>query len=285
MGNDIHLRKNHKFLSASGLIKQICQPLAHFKIHLFTYLKNFNTGGQINLSTDPKWIVDYYNLSLYKTSEYEMVSHSFDSALNLWPTDSELLVFKHGREYFNSDYGFTLCQKQVDGCEFFFFSIAATHYRMLNVCLSNLDLFEQFVFYFKDKASSILNTCETHQIYLPKECQQSYPSTSSFSIEALRSQFICDIKGNTLAKWLNNYEALTKREHECLQLLLTNPTTAQLADTLEISKRTAETHLERIKFKLKCSSKQELLMKLAQLAVNPCIGSKSIPKNSLLIKK
>ena len=66
----IQLRKNHKFLSSAGYIKQICQPLACLNIHLFTYLKKFSDGGQINLSSDPEWVHDYYNLGLFETSEY-----------------------------------------------------------------------------------------------------------------------------------------------------------------------------------------------------------------------
>lgn len=58
------IRKNHKFLSSAGHIKKICQPLSLFKIHLFTYLKKFPDGSQINLSSDPNWVGDYYDLSL-----------------------------------------------------------------------------------------------------------------------------------------------------------------------------------------------------------------------------
>lgn len=268
MADGFQIRKNHKFLSASGLIKQICRPLAHFNIHLFTYLKNFKAGGQVNLSTDPKWVDDYYNLSLFKTSEYESAPHSIENGLNLWPSDSKLSVFRHGREYFKSDYGFTLCQKQDDGCEFFFFSIAMTHYGMLNFCLNNLDLFEQFVFYFKDKASPILKSCDPHRVYLPEKYILASPmrSLGSNPNETIRARFLQDIKGNALAKWLNQHESLTARETECLSLLLIHATTAELANALQISKRTAETHLERIKYKLKCTSKQELMIKMAHVS-------------------
>ena len=71
METAINLRKNHKFLSVSGYLKQICQPLAHLHIHLFTYLKNFHDGSQINISTHANWVADYYQLGLYKTSLFE----------------------------------------------------------------------------------------------------------------------------------------------------------------------------------------------------------------------
>ena len=273
----INLRKNHKFLSSSGYIKQICQPLEFFNIHLFTYLKKFHDGGQINLSSDPRWICDYYNLSLFQTSEYETLSPVHDIGLQLWPTDSDLLVFQHGREYYKSSHGFTICHHQPDGYEFYFFSFSPENYSMLNVCLSNLDLIEQFILYFKEKASSIINTCNSHKIFTTKN--SFFPGVVvnnhlSCDSKSIRAKFIRAINGNPLAKWLNHFEPLSKREHECLNLLLTTSTVNEVANVMQISKRTAETHVERIKSKLQCKSKQELLIQLSQVT--------STPQNSLI---
>jgi DNA-binding CsgD family transcriptional regulator len=253
------LSKKHPFISSSELLTPICDPLRSFNIHLFTYLKKFIDGSQVNVSTDARWIADYYRLDLHQTSTYDAELH--EEGLALWPWDSTSRVFKHGRKYFDSVYGFTLCRQQADGWEFFFFSLAASQFKMLDTCLNNIDLIEEFTYYFKDKASNLLKSCNEQRIILPSRHSGSYIIESN---DTIREQFSKIIKGHSLVKWLNNYEPLTKRETECLYLLMDYQTVTALADQLKLSKRTVETHVERIKAKLQCRSKQELLIKLTQ---------------------
>lgn len=262
------LCKTHKFLSSAELIKQICEPLSYFKIHLFTYLKKFNDGSEINLSTDQRWVFDYYQQALYRTSQYESAVH--ETGISIWPWESSLSVFQHGRKHFDSYYGFTLCQKHADSTEFFFFSLSAKHYNMLDVCINNLDLIKEFTVYFKDKASELLKSCDLDRIIIPDNVDYQKINTQAdlhYTSDYLREKFrqaIC--RDNPLAQWLKNYERLSKRETECLVLLTKYQTVPELAKELNISKRTVETHLERIKAKLQCRSKQELLIKLAHLS-------------------
>lgn len=257
-----HLNNKHPFLSAAGSLTKICDPLHYFNIHLFTYLKKFNDGSQINISTNAEWIADYYRLGLYKTSTYEAEAHKV--GISLWPWDSDLQVFKHGRKYYDSVYGFTLCQKQTDGWEFFFFSLSAKQFKMLDVCLNHIDLIEEFTYYFKDKASLLLKRCDEQRLMLPR--RQLVESHELEQSNTIRKEFIGIIQGHTMAKWLKNHEPLTKREMECLCLLMDYPTVTALANRLQLSKRTVETHVEHIKAKLQCCTKQDLLIKLARFS-------------------
>ena len=243
-------------------MRQICAPLRHFQINLFTYLRKYRDGSQINLSTNPGWIEDYYNLELYKTSSYESKPNEYQTGIALWPTDSRLKVFDHGREYYDSVYGFTITKKQKDSCEFFFFSLAKNNFQQINVCLNNLDLFEQFILYFKERAEDIIKSCENNKIILPCE----FNANLTINNGNIREKFSREIKGNAMASLLSEHEPLTRREQECLNLLLIKPTVVEIAKELHISKRTAETHLARIKSKLECDSKQQLLVKLTQAA-------------------
>lgn len=257
------LNNDHPFISPSKALLPICDPLRYFNIHLFTYLKKFKDGSQINVSTEAQWIEDYYSLGLYKTSTYEAELH--EEGMSLWPWESDSRVFQHGRQRFNSTYGFTLCQQQHDGWEFYFFSLAANQFNKLELCLNHIDLIEEFTGYFKDKAAKLLKKCTKQKIILPKTKPLEAQILEPFP--EIRAQFSQIIKGHTLAKWLNHYEPLTKREMECLYLLMDYQTITALADQLRISKRTIETHVERIKAKLHCRSKQELLIKLNQFKI------------------
>lgn len=54
---------------------------------------------------------------------------------------------------------------------------------------------------------------------------------------------------------------LTKKEHECLFLLVRGKTASEIALMLNVSKRTIETHIENIKNKFGCTKKSELIEK------------------------
>lgn len=266
------LRRNHRFLSASGLVRQICKPLQHLKIHMFTYLKIFNDGSEINLSTHPEWIIDYYELKLYAVSAYGKKSNGQEKGFQWWPLESTTSVFKHGREYFDSYYGLTYCLPQADGCAFFFFSTSSKHYAQLEFYWNNLDLLEKFSNYFCVQATSLIKECEVSRLILPTEFRQAEIPSEKFdvliSLKYQREKFLAELQKHQpdpLFEFLKDYEPLTARERQCLDLVLKQLTAAQIAQQLSLSSRTVEEYLDRLKKKLQCHSKQALLLKLASL--------------------
>lgn len=63
----------------------------------------------------------------------------------------------------------------------------------------------------------------------------------------------------------NVSELLTKRQCECLYLLVRGKTMKQIANELNISSKTVEHYLDAIKIKLNCYSRSELIEKALQL--------------------
>ena len=59
-------------------------------------------------------------------------------------------------------------------------------------------------------------------------------------------------------------KALSKRERECLKLMLRGMTAPQIGDALGISKRTVFDYLNHAKYKLGCFSKYELFQVLLE---------------------
>lgn len=267
----IKLRRNHKFITTSKLLHQICEPLKHLKIHMFSYLKIFNDGSEINLSTHPEWVVNYYQFGLYQTSEFENSYQVQQKGFKWWPLESALPVFKHGREYFNSYYGLTYCLPEADGCVYFFFSTDAENYNQLEYYWNNLDLLEHFIAYFCDKSGDLIEECGISRLHLPEKFRRvpiKYSLPNDKIESALdRQKFLAALKqsqGDPLSLFLQNYEPLTKRERQCLELMLQDSKARCIAEKLNLSVRTTEDYLERIKSKLSCSSKQELVIRLTE---------------------
>lgn len=260
------------FLSSVSYIKQICSNLELLDITHFTYLKKYSDGTEIYLSNNGQWIEDYYTLSLFQSSLFEKDFKQYQKGFFLWPNESNLPVFKHGRDYFDSTVGFTYCLPVADGCEFFFFSTSAQKAHCLNIYINQLDLFEAFVNYFKDQAQGIINKADSHRILLPtvefQINQVAWSAKSEFASSA-REQFLQALNRKTnlsIAK-LTEVTSLTNKEKACLSLLTPIATAENIAKQLNISKRTVETHLDHIKSKLNCSNKAELLLKIQQFQI------------------
>lgn len=260
------LRKNHIFLSSGTSIAEICKPLQYLHTHMFTYMKNYHDGTQVYVSSDSKWVEDYFELKLFNSSYFEGKPSDYTAGFKWWPGASDLPVYLHGRDYYDSDCGITLCQQAVDGCEFFFFSSGSNNKAKMETYLNNLDLLENFALYFKDSAGTILQKCDNNRI-----------QRQGFNDVSVNKEFVVDRQAflksigaanSAVEKYLMQFEKLTRRERECFNQIITKANTQDIADVLRISVRTAETHISRILSKLQCTSKNELIIKLFTFAEN-----------------
>ena len=138
---------------------------------------------------------------------------------------------------------------------------------MWTFCISHLDLIEKFTYYFHEKADPLIRKCHDSRIVLPD--LQLNPA-NFLEITALNSQYL-QAKENFLRKiniplaGLNlaqPSEALTEREKECLSLMLTEQTAKRIAEKLNLSVRTVETHINNIREKFQCANKTELIIKI-----------------------
>lgn len=82
---------------------------------------------------------------------------------------------------------------------------------------------------------------------------------SLFSLGLLNSQ---NLATNTQFTNIPNHIHFSKREKECINLLLAGKKTSEMADMLSLSKRTVEYYIENIKCKLNVTSKTDLILKI-----------------------
>jgi DNA-binding CsgD family transcriptional regulator len=273
------LPNNHYFLSSANELDEILTPLKQFAIHLFTYLRNYNDRSQIYLSSNASWIADYYQLGLYETSLFELSPNQYSDGFILWPDNSPLKVFQHGREFYNSHCGVTYTEKLHNAREFYFFSSSATQQVMQNFFINNLDILKKFILYFRDRASKILLKSEANKIILSQDVRvghvdlQSITHTPNEIIE-LKQQKEFFNKKTHLNKYIINTSSLkniklTGRELNCLAGLLNNQSCSEIANSYHISKRTVEAHMKSIKAKLNCKKKSEIAIFLKDCALPP----------------
>ncbi len=268
-------------LISSADLDEICKPLIKNGITIFTYLKNFDDGSQINLSNNGLWLEHYYKYELYKTSLFEYSPETYKSGFLLWPTESNLEVLKHGRTYFDSDNGITVIEQGIGYSEFYFFSGSTKDPWLVNFYVNNLDFLKKFILLFKEKLEGRLKILEKNRIIIPKHYRALNKNFEKILMPILKENIhintaLPSLKGksNNLPPFesipfANNIlSTLTKRELDIASCLLKGKTAKETGRILFISPRTVEQYLENMKEKFNCKNKFQLANMLATIFGN-----------------
>jgi DNA-binding CsgD family transcriptional regulator len=249
----------HPFLEMANDIDDICKPLRQFGVHLYSYRKTFRDGSRINVSNNANWLEDYFRLELYKSSLFESDIDCYSSGFSVWPQESNLPIFVHGRTYYNSDNGITLILKDKDYCEYFIFGADPHKKQMIDFYINNLELIRSFTEYFHEQSNDLLKKATNNLIRLnpivkePSQIQQIYNKIDSVSIKQLFP------KKKRTNQPISQSIQLSPRELSCIQYLLKGKTAKEIANHLNLSYRTIEYYLEIIRSKTGCRNKYELI--------------------------
>ena len=135
---------------------------------------------------------------------------------------------------------------------------------VLNPLYINIECLELFILYFNDNASHLIN--QTEYFKIPKNLIENYtvPNiiSKNFIIAQIEDEFLNSINAKYYKiKKLQQQYSLSCREIQCLELILQNKITKEIANLLNLTARTAETYISHLKRKLHCHNKNEILVK------------------------
>ncbi len=253
--------KNHFSLSSSQDVNTISHILKTIGITYFNYIKIYNDGSRELLTSNAEWIDHFYKYSLYKSVGAIDIEYLLPKGYFLW---SELktddAIYSQGREFFNIDNGISFVSKQKDSTTLYIFASTRDDHSINSFYVRNIDLFKRFILYFQDKGANLLNQAAKNRIYLPekqviidrefKKVILSGNERRKFFEETNIERFFLPNSDDDLY--------LTKREAECAAYMLDGATAKQIGKQLGISFRTVESHLNQMKEKLKCATKEQL---------------------------
>lgn len=243
----ILLHDQHFALTSSSDIDQLSKPLREFfGITSFVYVQKFASGKEIRLSNQPDWIKYFYQHELYASSVFEQPWSSYQRTQLLWSQLTSHQVVLQGARTFNIDHGLTLVRPQSDSCEFYFLGTTPDNSSITSLYFSHLDLIDKFLDYFKEQAGKIIQQAKQQAIILPPS-PQAPPLVSAFDREAF------------LQTLHPQRSLLSPREQDCIQLLVKGYSNKMIAQELQLSTRTIETHLDNIKRKTNSPNKAALL--------------------------
>lgn len=251
----------HNFYKYADEVRDICQDLLAFTpVNLFCLGRAYDNGDYNAIMTDKMWTYNYLKNDFQQLGvEHYMASQ--EKNCYLWnltfmqgncPKTRALLKaceqFKHGS-------GLIIVEKHKDYKEVCFITTNYDPYKNDPYLSENIPYFKRFILYFKE------------QLYKNKKLHEAYLQIYKNTITEKPVYFHTNAKINFPIK---NYYlggsfrdiAFSQREAECLKLLHQGKTAKEIARRLNLSPRTVETHLNKIKQKTECQTLHDLLKKL-----------------------
>lgn len=229
----------------SAALKSVADPfLATIGCHYFQYLKVFSNGSFSFLTTQPKWN-DFTDNLLSNTNMPAVYSHIDGHTLDknkftfLWDPNLPKTPVGFARE-FNITSGFTFVERYQDYYFMFGFGAPETNHRAIDNYFNSLNDMHDFLQRFKIEQHKLITDIDKNRYNVSKERQD------------------CNLQQMLLGsnKAPNH---LTTQELACIKGLAKGMSYKDIAKSLNISHRTVETYLNRVRLRLNLQRKRDLI--------------------------
>lgn len=252
-------------VNPSDKIKKITSPLTdHLRIAEFFYVRINHLGQLVWMGNNPA-CSEYYVERKYFIEDPCMKHPNFwQSGYSLLgtvaPESFRNTFMAEANDLFHYGSWIMLSIKELDSVELFGF-VGEKESPFEKVYLNHPNLLKTFAKFFKSEMHSIICEMEEDGISLVdlkgKDFHQEAPSIFPTMDSKTYQAFLEDCGMRSLLK---KVAQLSKRERQCLKMLLLGKSAKESANELNLSYRTVEFYLENIKNKLNCNGKRELCM-------------------------
>ncbi|MBX7066767.1 MAG: helix-turn-helix transcriptional regulator [Parachlamydiales bacterium] len=244
-------------------VKKFCSPLFdYFNLNQFYYVKITNDGCLYSVDSHPMfaeyWAAEYCDkYSLYRhpkffRSEVSVITQSQDK--NLGDMISTLQVL------FNFQTWLRIVDKVEDGIEEFGFS-SPTASPILGAGLMNeIPLFRLFMKKFREEHKQVFSKLDDFQVDIARIVGADF-----YKNDLPEMPKVLERRNLLRSLGIEFEDKLTPREIRALKLLLDGYSAGKIALKTFVSRRTVEHLMERLKEKLCCFSKAELVQKAREL--------------------
>lgn len=229
------------------------------------FLQIQNSGELLCATNNIDFVENYLDKEAYKLDPALVANNNISEGYHLWAAHPGLRILFGEKGVVSGQtetkHGFTYSKKISDDifCHYFFNS---TNFEIYDKFANNLAMVERFLKYFATEMEVIADELKSKEAYiniLDKKKQVFYNQTFRASNKPTKEQFIDFLHS---AGILTKHIKLTDREIQCCEFYLQGRTAHKIGDILGISRRTVEGHLESLKHKLSCSSRDDLLQRV-----------------------
>lgn len=264
MNKNAVLLENHICLAAENIVRSICNPtLAPVGITFFDYIRVYDNGECWLLSNDNR-ITQYLfekKIPIIAPAQQEIITNKF------WyfvlPMNGYQKPVHEVKAYFNLAHFINLVERYHGYVEMFCFGTLSTNEGILNFYLNNMDFLEKFKLFFMEKISALVKQCEKNRILLPANMLPPFKGTSC-SEKAIDKK----IKNNNpILTNIVPQVTLTKKQEDCLSLIIRGKTVKEIAKFFNLSPRTIDSHINALKSKLNCKYKSDIIEKVINIGL------------------
>ena len=142
------------------------------------------------------------------------------------------------------------------------FSSSQKNLSVNTIILNNFFQLNNFADHFIEEWKPLLKKMDAYTINVSQDIPMFFKKNSLFETHASKKEDTLKFLSKLGLYNEHLFESITSREIDIIQELVQGKTARQIGLALDISSRTIEHHMENLKSKLDCSSKQELLIKL-----------------------
>lgn len=261
-------KNDQAFLIASESLNKACQPLFQSSPIKFLYYARLypNRNFEVVIS-DGKFFQYYLDNELYAP---QMADKHFDRfttgfIYNIFGSRTEndlekleAIEKEFGLGHFLS-YHFKSSDKSF--CDFFTFASAHDDINANQFYLSNLSFLQKWSQLLLPHIRELFDEYALEKFNIPYRNLQKSDANEPIEDKDEQLKILLNLlQENTASGFLSNDKIkITKREFQCLRLLLDNKTAKEAARVLGISHRTIEHHYDRLKFKLDLQTKKQIL--------------------------
>lgn len=241
----IKLESKHPLLQMAPKVREVSE--AFFNTHgfnYFQYLRCYKDGNISLLLSDPSLFLKFIHIetplifSSFKENHAPQQSYWF-----LWDEELSHAPIKLAKEEHQWHHGLTLVKRHRDYYDMIAVAMAKDCPNAASYYMNRMPAIEQFMTGFSHYAPHLFKTMLNNPILLPKENRDP------------NYQQLCLPKDNRL-QFGDVY--ITAQELKCLTLKLQGCSYKEIANAYQLSPRTVETYLNRIKVRSGISNKSQL---------------------------
>lgn len=239
----------------SNRIQKVTKPLRElFGVTYCTYHRIDRDGKYTVLLDRPDWAEHYVSKKFYLTDPFLRNPDVYQSGAcfieSFGTPEYKESVLKSGKTFFKADTAILLIDKQEDGVSFFGVTGDNSSCDLRKLSLNHLPILQAFHAHFASELDTILQEMQQGAAPLSNLKGKDYfcktPIRPTIAPEAHRQL----LKSLGLADYYEKAHLLTKRERDCLKLLLDGKSIKETASLLSLSYRTVEHYYENIKAKI-----------------------------------
>jgi len=247
------LKKSFSY-NATTEVEEICHPFFKaFKLNYFDYARSYSTKEIYGLQSNRDWFCHFFS------DNYLIGSTIFHKGVHLWKDFPYQRLARNAAQSFNMYQGIAIFKQHENYVEFFDFCAQPDNYTATDFYFNNLDLLDNFVFYFKDKAEKLIKQMLKNPIIV------SAASGHQQILDTDYSEFKKLFMARRVRMNIYKQEVIfSKREYEILKQIAQGKTIREIANILKISSRTIDTHIKNARNKVDGANRSRLVENFAK---------------------